>query len=251
MIFRKNFYLNLKQEIYMEMNITAWKGYANSRLSPAERIKDEIKPNIELLKTKYPSWAKNNDARWAWFTGSKKILQTYQLGCLFIRDQLTEKEWWQEKVHEYNENEICSSIKEYNVFLNYGFSNTLFTITEELFRLLVRSIDENACKKGACNFKNICEYLLKYIEKQQYTQLFYFHSLIRNTIHTNAVYYPKNQLNESVEFLGKTYNFEVGEKLHFVKFELLCSLTSEYNKAIIDIVTSSSISVIPYVERFR
>ena len=75
------------------MNITEYKSFANSILSPAERVKDELRETIKYYQNNYPDRVKNNDARWAWFTGTKKVLQTTQLSYIYIRDQLSEANW--------------------------------------------------------------------------------------------------------------------------------------------------------------
>jgi len=75
-------------------NLSEWKNYANSLLSPAERIKDELREAIATIQNEHPQWVDSNDARWSWFTGAKKIIQTSQICYLNVRDQLSDLSWW-------------------------------------------------------------------------------------------------------------------------------------------------------------
>jgi hypothetical protein len=231
------------------LELPEWKNYAESLLSPAERVKDLLRLVIEEYNREYPSWAQNNDARRSWFTGAKLVISTSQLGYVYIRDQLTDVTWWKTKTIESNMME--EHVREFEIFLRYGFSNMLFTVTEETLRSVVRSIDSTACNGGTANFESIYGYLLKFTQKQQYVDLFNFHRLMRNTIHTNGVFRPSNNQDKSVLFLGKQYDFVCGEKINFQSYELLLNLILQYKSALVDIFAVNNINSIPHVERFK
>jgi len=231
------------------MDLAEWKAHANSLLSPAERVKDELRTVIADLKERYPRWLEFNDARWAWFTGAKKVIQTSQLCYIYVRDQLTDPEWWREKAAEFDS--IPGHIAEYDVFVRYGFSNMLFTITEETLRSIVRAIDPAACADATAGFQSIYTHLLKVVGKEQHLPLFDFHRLIRNTVHTNGVFRPRNGRNASILLAGKKYDFVVGNKLDFLSFAVLLDLVSQYKAAILDIIETDTIARIHHVERFQ
>ena len=231
------------------MELIEWKKFADSTLSPTERVKDELRLIIAEYRRKFPSWEQNNDARRSWFTGAKLVLSTSQLGYIYIRDQLTDITWWKEKTIEHNM--INEHVREFEIYLRYGFSNMLFTVTEETLRSVVRSVDSTACNGGTSSFESIYTYLLKLTKKQQYLDLFNFHRLIRNTIHTNGVFRPTNHRDKSITFMGKQYNFVCGEKIDFQSYELLLNLVSQYKVALVDIFEADIISSLPHVERFK
>jgi hypothetical protein len=231
------------------LELIEWKKYANSVLSPTERVKDELRLIIAEYGRKFPSWEQKNDARRSWFTGAKLVLSTSQLGYLYIRDQLTDTTWWRAKTIEHNM--IKEQVHEFEIYLRYGFSNMLFTITEETLRSVVKSIDSTACNGGTSNFESIYTYLLKVTKKQQYLDLFNFHRLIRNTIHTNGVFRPTNNRDKSIMFLDKQYNFVCGEKINFQSYELLLNLVSQYKVALVNIFEDDNIISLPHVGRFK
>jgi len=146
---------------------------------------------------------------------------------------------------------IKEQVREFEIYLRYGFSNMLFTITEETLRSVVRSIDSTACNGGTSNFESIYTYLLKVTKKQQYLDLFNFHRLIRNTIHTNGVFRPTNNQDKSITFLDKQYNFVCGEKINFQSYELLLNLVSQYKVALVNIFEDENIISLAHVERFK
>ena len=235
----------------MVSSLTDWKSISNSHLSPAERVKDEIRITLSHLETTYPSWSKSNDARCSWFTGAKKIIQTSQLCYLFIRDHLTEAEWWTRRATQFKEDEISEHIREYDIFVRYGFSNVLFTITEESFRSIVRAIDPTACDGGRGDFLRVCKYLLNAAKKEEYAHIFDFHRNIRNAIHTNGVFRPRREIDRSFILWGKQFSFIVGQKINFQSYELLLRLVAQYNQVILEIVETPDLSKIPHVDRFQ
>jgi hypothetical protein len=231
------------------MNIKYWNQLVDSRLKPTERVKDEIRIKISDIRKKFPSWETKNDARWAWFTGAKKILQVAQTSYIFIRDQLCDLDWWKSKTVEFNENQVSGHIKEFASIILYGTSNVTFTITEELFRNLVITMDPNACNSGRANFSSICEYIFSKLDKRQYSNIFAFHRLIRNTIHTNGVYRPTNAKDLRIQYRGKQYLFQDGKVIEFFNYELLLDLIEDYNNAVYDIVMHNAISSIDHIDR--
>lgn len=228
-----------------------WNIYGNTMLSPIERVKDEIRGSIQLVREVGPTWEETNDARWSWFTGAKKLLQTTQLGGIYIRDSLSDEAWWRKRVQEFSPDEISEYIKEFVVFQTYGLSNALFTVTEESMRLILRSIDPEACNKARGNFKSIYDLLLKRIGGEHHTDLFDFHRLIRNTIHTNGVFRPYNGKGRAIVFDGEEFHFRDGQKVDFVNLALVLRITTRLNKAMYQIVTSEPIVTIETIDRFR
>ncbi|MFH1982466.1 MAG: hypothetical protein ABIL58_11525 [Pseudomonadota bacterium] len=233
------------------MNMQYWSQLADSRLNPSEKVKDEIRVSISNIRKEFPAWEQENDVRWAWFTGAKKVLQVAQTSFIFTRDQLCFPDWWRSKTAEFNENHISGHIKEFFAIILFGTSNITFTITEELFRSLVISIDPDACNSGRANFSSICDYTLNQLDRKQYKRIFTFHRLIRNTIHTNGVYSPPNRQNQTIEYRGKPYLFEDGKLIRFFDFELLLALISDYNTAIYDIVMHNDIKSNDHIPRLH
>lgn len=228
-----------------------WRLTANEILSPIERVKDRIRESISTIRARWPEWEKSgDDARWAWFTGAKKILQTYQLSSVCIRDHLTQVAWWKEHSFEVDEVQIPDHLKEFSVLQLNGLSNGIFTITEESLRLIVSRIDPSACSGRRGKFKSIYDFLLARLVLEKHAPLFDLHRLIRNTIHTNGVFRPRNERDVTVVFDGERFHFRNGRKLTFVNIRLLLRIVEHYNVAIMEIVSSEEVSRLASVARF-
>lgn len=231
------------------MKLSEWKVVANSNISPIERVKEELQKSISDLQTDFPSWKLKNDARFAWFTGVKKVLIITQLRLIFIKDQLSNISWWRKNSPGFLE--IDSLLKELDVAIKIELSNLLSVGTEEAFRQIIKSLKGSTSIKHTDSFKNIFEHILRVTKKQNYRNIFDFHRFVRNsTQHSNGIFFPENNKDARVTLFGKKYEFKVGEKIDFITLPLLLKLVEEYNKAIFDIVTSSEIVTIKYVKRF-
>jgi hypothetical protein len=68
--------------------------------------------------------------------------------------------------------------------------------------------------------------------------------LIRNTIHNNGVYFHRSGNNESVDYKGNIYNFNIGKPVDFVTWDFLFEVTDEVVDLIVDIVKSNELSTI-------
>jgi len=150
---------------------------------------------------------------------------------------------------DFKEEEIVAHIKEYDVFIRLGVSNTICIITEEALRSTVIAIDCKACESGRGSFKCIYEYLFKHIGDSKYRTLFDFHRLIRNTIHTNGIYLPENNKDVDLNLFGMMFKFTVGKKVDFLTMKILLSLISEYNTAFFEIFENEKIKSIDYIKR--
>ncbi len=230
--------------------IQEWNGFANATLSRAETAKDVIRPIVDYLKANHPNWEKQNDARWGWFTGAKKIIQTSQLSYLFMRDCLTDEEWWKSKGMVYKPEDVPSIVYEYDVSIRWVFLNSLFTITEEGVRRIVWTIDPAACNGAKGEFNSVYVWLLSRLNLKTYEDLFDFYRLIRNTIHNNGVFQPTNGKARNIVFRGVTsYSFVPGKKLDFVKYYLLLEMAADLAEAMKAIILSPEVLNLGYVER--
>ena len=89
------------------------------------------------------------------------------------------------------------------------------------------------------------------LDKTQYKDIFTFHRLIRNTIHTNGVYSPQNRQNQTIEYRGRQYQFEDGKVIRFFDYDLLLGLVADYNTAIYEIVMHNEIKSVDQIPRLH
>lgn len=208
-----------------------------------QEIRDSFMQSRDELKARHINWDDSQDARITFFSKCISVLNSTQLGKFHIRQNLLEKKWWLSiSAEPILDSDIQILIKEFDMFIKMGFLQFIFSSIESSMRLFVKSIDPTACQNGTAEFKNIYSYLLKKINKQEFLPLLDLLRCIRNTIHTNGVYFHRSQIDVSVLYLGKTYEFKIGKPIDFVNWQFLLQLTKDVQKMILEIVDSKNIS---------
>ena len=177
-----------------------WKQYANNSLSPIERTKDELRISIDSLRKNHPEWERNNDARWAWVTGIKKVLQNTQVSLVFIKLHMTEPIWWQKTgVQNFNPSEIPEHIKEFEVGARIVLIQLTFSVLEDTLRSITGALYPTDQHRATQNFHNVYQHLLARTSLAVHEPLFDCYSVIRNMIHTNGTFYPQSDGDRKFE----------------------------------------------------
>ena len=192
-----------------------------------------------------------NDARVSWLTGLKKILQNTQLSYLFIRDALSRPTWWQARVSEFEETEIATHIKEYEVGVRIMLIQLVQAVLEESMRRIIDQVDPVACKgrAGRASFYSVYSDLLSRTSLERQQPVFNLLRLSRNTLHTNGVFRPVDGKDARVAFRGQTFEFRVGQRVGFLSLGLLLPLTEDVAVATYEIVTRPPVVGLRVVSR--
>jgi hypothetical protein len=96
----------------------------------------------------------------------------------------------------------------------------------------VRALDSNACSGGNATFVSIHGWLFKQLRESgwSYPEADDFLALlraIRNMLHNNFHYHPRDGMSRTVHFEGDDYSFVPGEHPEFLSFDLYLRLLRE------------------------
>jgi hypothetical protein len=94
--------------------------------------------------------------------------------------------------------------------------------------------------------ENVYSYVLsKTSLSKKFRELFDILRLIRNTIHSNGVFFPQRGGNIDKEYSGKKYVFEVGKSVRYEN-DMMVLMFEWISAAMWEIVTSPKVRSIPY-----
>ena len=171
------------------------------------------------------------------------VMNCTEMGMVFIDLDLSDRNWWVSNHRKYvSIDDIQNLVDQFTGFLKIAFVHSVFSSIESSMRLFLMAIDPTACSNGTDNFKNIYSTLLKRLNLQQYEPLIDLWRLVRNSVHNNGIYYPRNLKDETIYYNGTTYKFEVGSPIDFVNWQLCLDLTKDMEKMIVEVVYSKKIS---------
>lgn len=221
-------------------------------------MEEELDTERRNVLNRY-AFKKDNDARVTIF--SKVILaqRSCRLCFIFIRNHLTEQDWWKALRDDINwtlplankalDDLLDHYIAEFEDFLTIGYVHTLFSSIESSFRIFTRALDPNACHKGTDDFMNIYQWLLTKLNLWNYLCMLHLLRLMRNTIHNNGVYYHRKNLKEIVSYNGKTYTFEQGKGVEYgdVWKLLQFQIMPDIKRMMTQMVNTKDISSIPQI----
>lgn len=243
----------------MSAELDKWRAFADRRISPIEAIKEEIRAVREDLDQKFPAWKAayntnpqdymSHDARREYFVSLRVILQNAQLGFIYIRDHLTQQDWWQAKVGEFRESAVLQTLREHALMVKFFSFHATAVATEETCRAIVRADPSRFGVDPSGTLYGIYPRLLKLSGCRQYGDLFEVLRLTRNTIHTNGVYRPEKPKNKTITFGGRTFTFEVGKILSWMGDDFPEWIAREVSLSMQCIVTSSIVAQVALCPR--
>lgn len=208
---------------------------------------------------------KNIDARILIFYNFAQLVRSTKLYFILESEYLNSRDWFIDiYLKKWNQNWPYASntgssvifntntviIDDYDQVIIAGYIQLLFSIIESRFRIFTTYLDPTACKKGTDSFKNIYQWFLKKLNKQQYLAILEFFLLLRNTIHNNGVYRNIKEPSKQVSYRDKIFTFEHGKPVLLDNlFNLLFfELTPDLLHMINDIINSVDIIKIDYIE---
>jgi len=135
--------------------------------------------------------------------------------------------------------------KEFQNFAKLGLVQFSFSSIESTFRILLRAIDPGACRGGTDSFKSIYECLLRSNLSSapvDAVELLDLLRHVRNTIHNNGVYFHRDGKNAQVTYKEMTYHFRHGQRVDFVHWDLLLTLTDDVRQLLVQVVSDEAVA---------
>lgn len=173
----------------------------------------------ERLRKLYPH-TPLGDPRTGVASNIRQIVSSVGLSCLHYDENLRSPAWW--SAHGYanaaaKPEEIKAICGEYELALFGDLRLMPVSYMEAGLRRVVRALDPSACSGGTDTFEGIYGWLFKRLEGGGWTwsegdpRIFLdLCRIVRNTVHNNGVFYPKNGKPISRTWRGKTYDFRTG-----------------------------------------
>lgn len=185
-------------------------------------------------------WPSPFDARPYLFNKCSSVFRSAFMFRIMTEQVMLRGEFWEKYFTRLPSTEELSSTRiQSGVFVSAGLMHFLFAIIESSFRLYVRALDAEACRKGTAEFQSVVRWLLKRVDLGSLEPLFDLLRNYRNTIHNNAVFISRREDDEIIEFEGDTYVFRHGQA---VKFDRWFQIYSRVRSALEQIVTTSPIA---------
>lgn len=209
--------------------------------STIDNIRNDMIAFAKDIALKNPNWNPNTDARTSIFYKCTNILGSFNLGLLFIEKYLKSEEWWSENNPNISFHRVLFTEYFYQLIYN-GLSIFIFSSIESNFRIFVSTIGNGACNNGRSEFQSVYTYLLKEINLRKYIGLLDIWRNIRNCMHNNGLFYPKNEQDQEIEYNGKKYKFLVGKNPGFADiFFMVESLKHDLMPMMKEVVFSDKI----------
>ena len=208
---------------------------------------------------------KNLDARILIFYNFAQLIRSTKLHFILNSEYLISRDWFidvylkkwdQNWPYAFNSgisvivNDHTVIIDEYDQVITVGYIQLLSSIIESRFRIFTIYLDPTAFKNGTDSFKNIYQWFLKKLNKQQYLAILEFSQLLRNTIHNNGVYRNTKEPSKQVSYRDKIFTFQHGKPVlvenlfNLLFFELTPDLLDILN----DIINTPEIIKIDYIK---
>ena len=237
-----------------------WRRFADGRLTPIENVKVSILTIRQNLDVDFPDWkraydqaASNflvHDARREFFVTLRVALQNAQLGFVFIRDQLTDRNWWEAQIGGFCQPTVFQALREHALMLKFFSFHAIAMATEETLRAIVRAdVSTFALDPVRTPFQAIYDRFLKLTGTQNCRDVFELIRLTRNTIHNNGIYRPQSGANTTVNCGDKTFLFEVDKPLLWMGDEFPTWIADNISGVMEKIVRSSPIKEVPACPR--
>ena len=233
-------------------DLQKWRAFADGRLTPIENIKTSIRTIRQGLDGNFPDWKRaydeapndflTHDARREFFVTLRVVLQNAQLGFVFLRDELTDKEWWQRQIGGFSEGTVLQALREHALMLKFFSFHGIAMATEETLRAIVRAEESTfALDPVKATFQALYGRILKLTGCKRHFDLFELLRLSRNTIHNNGIYRPHGGKNTTISCSGRTFLFEVDKPLNWMGDEFPAWLADYISKAMEEVVRASPV----------
>ena len=210
-----------------------------------QAVRDKADRDKSECAKLYTNVSVDRDARLTSFSKLINVLNSLQLGFTFTSKHLLQKSWWDlisKAPTPDGDKQVMAN--EFVNFLKVGFVQALVSSVESSLRILLRSLDVNACHGGMAQFKSIYECLFNSKLDPppfQGTDTLDLLRLVRNTIHNNGVYFSPKGADETVTWRGSPYQFRQGVAIDFVTWELLIDIADDVRRILREVVEDPNV----------
>jgi len=161
----------------------------------------------------------------------------------------SENDWWQQPKQQalfgsypdwYRE-AIANSYN--NAHVKFTFMQLMFGEIENTFRQILRKIDPAAANNATADIGGVFRALCSRIgnpptESEELVELL---RLSRNTIHSNGVFYPRNQQDADVTYKSKTYHFTHTKPVDFLSWNFLIDRLDDVRELFTSVISNANI----------
>lgn len=213
-----------------------------------ERVRIDYTLTKQKLE-KERSW-KINDARIVIFTKGIRVMNGIQIGLSHLHRDLRSDDWWKKRfpndvITPENKKFLCD---DFDNFLRSALISDVYGIFESTVRILAGVYSPKMFSSLTIRFSSIYPKFLKELNLDPFIPLIQIWSNIRNSVHNDGMFIPPKPNNQDIVYDGDTYLFRVGKPIIHTGWKDLCELSYELGKATYQIVTSTKISSISFIE---
>jgi hypothetical protein len=165
-----------------------------SEMAKIESVRDSFIDCKNCLARQHGEWDLETDARITMFSKCINVLNSAQLGMVFLDTCLSHKDFYKSISNDrISDEDAMIYCTEFSMFIKLGIVQFTFSSVESSFRAIVKAIDPGSCSDGTSNFEPIYNHLFKELDLKRlhYDKLSELFREVRNSLHNNGVYYPK------------------------------------------------------------
>ena len=207
-------------------------------------------PEWQARRTEHGSDYLRHESRREIFVSVVTLIENAQLSYLLLRDHLTDKVWWQQRLEDVSEDKRRSMLHEYAIMTKWFLLHGLFSVVEETLRSIQRAAPNDIPVAGPFkSFARVTTAVLLASNQGEYAGLFRLGRLTRNTIHTNGAFLPEDEQDVSLEYKGEEFHFEVGKPIEWLDDQRAVWFVVELTTAMSAIVRSEAVRRLDYCPR--
>ena len=220
---------------------------------------DEIQENFSLATVfcdkkirhlKENQKLKDNDARLIFFRKISQINDMTKLSYDLYKQYLLTHKWWKDSfpnhiISNKNKQNLCNS---YDQHIRTSFILDNFSAFESSIRIIAQSHNSKKYEKLQYIFDKLVNWFMNEMGLSEQYPIIQVFTNIRNSMHSNGLFNPFNQENETIPYQNKIFSFKVGNPIEYGSWSDLFSITKIAVVTFDRIVENSKIKDIEYVK---
>ena len=214
-----------------------------------ESVKQQLHYSSSLIKMAKPKAASFQDARAAWFVGTRKVILQVQADMFLMAECLSKPEWWQQRSPDFSPTDLKDLLREYVRGRYFLLLHLVVSQLEEGLRRIFEYVIPHPSYRGT-NIARITNELLEYLDCLQLKKLFELTRAVRNTIHNNGLYRPSQRgRTDRFEWKDQTFEFRDGWPPN-IAWDFLVWLLLELNEGMRSIATEPRVLALDSIPRW-
>lgn len=194
-------------------------------------------------------WEANNDARTIWFR-IKRAITLIQVDYYNLASWVDDPNYRlkPELIQAFGDRGRDFILREYDQHHKFGLLIGSYSLLEESLRRICEALDPGFMGKPR-DFAPVIQRILGSLGLERNKTLFDLVRALRNTIHNNTVFLPRDKKDQTIHWKGVTYSFQVGRRADIVSWKFLAEHIGDLSSAMADIVMTPAVSGLPPVRR--